>query len=40
MVKNAKGFWKSSGGTENMDARFHFCAHWRYSAFRPWALFE
>jgi hypothetical protein len=40
-----KGFWKSSGGTQNMDARFHFCAHWfgltgANSAFRPWALFE
>jgi hypothetical protein len=40
MVKNAKGFWKSSGGTQNMDARFHFVLTGAISAFRPWALFE
>jgi len=24
-----KGFWKSSDGTQNIGARFHFCGHGR-----------
>src|ERR1700738_2133182 len=33
VVKSRKGFRKSSGGTQNVNARFHSCAHWRNSCF-------